>query len=349
MADQRETHDIIVIGVSAGALSPLRQIMSALPADLPAAVFIVLHLGRTSHLAWILDGSGPLPVAPARSGALIERRRVYVGVPDRHLLLHDSHLLLSRGPRENMVRPAIDPLFRSAAASFGARVIGVLLSGSLNDGAAGLRAIKRCGGIALVQDPQDAQTPEMPLAALRHVEVDYCMPAARIGATMAELSTQPAGPTPPIPLDIQLETAIAAQELADMSNSLRLCMPSPFSCPECHGPLYQVPDQIPPRYRCHIGHAFTGESLAEAQAREADRTLQDLFRLTCERAELLRRLGEKAAEEGKSALAAHFNKRAADYLEDAKLVRSVWLRSTAESEAGGGVPGKVSTDGEKSG
>jgi chemotaxis response regulator CheB len=153
-----------------------------------------------------------LPVLRASSGERIEHGRIYVGVPGVHLLLHDSHLLLRRGPRENLVRPAIDPLFRSAACAFGARVIGVVLSGALNDGAAGLRAIKRCGGIAVVQDPSDAAVADMPRSALRYAEVDHVAPAGALGALLARMSREPAGETPRIPPEIRLETAIAAQE-----------------------------------------------------------------------------------------------------------------------------------------
>ena len=147
------THDIIVIGGSGGALEALRTLAHDFPADLPAAVFVVLHMGASSHLANILTRSGPLPTVPAASGERFEPGKIYVAVPGSHLLLHDGHMLLRRGPRENLSRPAIDPLFRSAAASFGGRVIGVVLSGALADGTAGLRAIKRCGGLAVVQDP----------------------------------------------------------------------------------------------------------------------------------------------------------------------------------------------------
>src|SRR5918992_1352569 len=163
-------HDIIVIGASAGGVEPLKRLIGGLRADLPASVFIVLHIGASSHLADILDRSGPLLVTQAKSGEPIKPSRAYVAAPGAHLLLHDSHLMLRRGPRENFARPAIDPLFRSAAATFGARVIGVVLSGGLNDGTAGLRAIKRCGGLAVIQDPDEAAVPEMPESARRHVD-----------------------------------------------------------------------------------------------------------------------------------------------------------------------------------
>src|SRR6185312_13861994 len=173
-------------------LDALRILLGDLPPDLPASVFVVLHVGATSHLASILDKVSTLPVTPAESGAFIERARVYVATPGKHLLLHDDHILLRRGPRENHSRPAIDALFRSAAASCGSRVIGVLLSGSLSDGTAGLRAIKRCGGVAIVQKPEEALVPSMPRSAQRHVDIDHVRSAAGMAALLVGLAREPA-------------------------------------------------------------------------------------------------------------------------------------------------------------
>jgi chemotaxis response regulator CheB len=174
---QAPCRDIIVIGASAGGLEVLERLLTDLTDTLPAAIFVVLHMGTASHLAEILDRTSALPVVRTRSGQRIERGRVHVAAPGVHLLLHDGHILLRRGPRENLARPAVDPLFRSAACTFGSRVIGVVLSGCLDDGTAGLRAIKRCGGIAVVQEPSNAAYPDMPLSSLQHAEIDYVAPA----------------------------------------------------------------------------------------------------------------------------------------------------------------------------
>jgi two-component system chemotaxis response regulator CheB len=275
MNSPSHNHDIIVIGASAGGLQPLRQLMKGFPADLRAAVFVVLHIGASSHLAQILDRSGALPVRRAGQG---DRIRVYVAAPGRHLLLHDQHLLLRRGPRENMARPAIDPLFRSAACSFGGRVIGVVLSGALNDGAAGLLAIKRCGGIAVVQDPDDAAVPEMSQSALGRVEVDHRVPIAEMSGLLVKLVGEPAGKTPEIPVEIRLEAAIAAQEHGEMVNEDRLGRPSRFSCPECHGALWEIADANMLRFRCRVGHAFTAQAMLAAHNDEIDRLLWILLR-----------------------------------------------------------------------
>jgi len=324
MKNERGNRDIIVIGGSAGALEPLKSLMAVLPADLPAAVFIVLHIGATSYLARILDQAGPLPVKPAASGAPIEIGRAYVAVPDRHLLLHDGHLLLRRGPRENMARPAIDPLFRSAACTFGGRVIGVLLSGGLNDGTAGLEAIRRCGGTTVIQDPDEAAMPEMPSSAARLVQIGHCLSMARMGPCLVRLAREPAGETPKIPESIQIEAAIAAQELPDIMSEDRLGSRSPFSCPDCHGPLWEVAQSSLLSYRCHLGHAFTAQAMLDAQSSEVDRSLQDLARVTRERAELVRRMAEETRARGNNALAAHFVRRSEEYRHYAEALRRLF-------------------------
>lgn len=313
-------HDIIVIGASAGGLLPLRRILGDLPADLPAAVFIVMHLGRTTLLAEVLRRAAPLPMKRAASGERVRRGQVYVAVPGCHLLLHDRHVLLRRGPQENLARPAIDPLFRSAAASFGSGVVGVVLSGSLNDGTAGLRAIKRCGGVAIVQDPADAAFDDMPRGALRHVAVDGCVPTAGIGPLVAHLARMPRGPTPPILCDIRLEAAIAAQELATMENADRLGAPSRFTCAECHGAWWEINDGGVLRYRCHVGHAFTGEALMTAEAEQIEPTLWSLLRAHRERAAIIRRLAQRETSEGCAGL---LKARAEDADRDADVLRSL--------------------------
>ncbi len=186
--------DIIVIGGSSGATAPLKQILGRLPTDLPAAVFVVLHIPAqgASMLSTVARAAGRLPVVQAASGMIIRNGQIYLAAPDHHLLVFESHIMLGRGPRENMVRPAIDPLFRSAALQYGPRVIGVVLSGLLSDGAAGLNAIKRCGGMALVQDPSDAIADEMPLRALETTTVDLCVSGARLGDVLSDLVREPA-------------------------------------------------------------------------------------------------------------------------------------------------------------
>jgi len=326
------TRDIIVIGASSGGLEALRVLVRGLPPDLPASVFVVLHVGADSYLAHILGRDSPLPAAPAVAGEHFEHGRIYVAVPGCHLLLHDGHILLQRGPRENLSRPAIDPLFRSAAASLGGRVIGVLLSGALSDGTAGLRAIKRCGGLAVVQDPADALVSSMPRNALRHVAADHVLEAKGIAPLLAKLARQPAGPTPDIPFDIRIEAAIAAQELLDMRADDMLGTPSRFTCPECHGALWEIEDGSMLRYRCHVGHAFAADTVLASQGEEIDRLLGTLLRSHQERAALAHRMAKHERASERHALAERLERRARDYEHDVEIMRTL-LRS---GEAGSG-------------
>ncbi len=188
-------HDVIVIGGSTGSIGALQKICAGLPADLPAAVFVVVHVGAIGRnlLAGILDVAGALPAATAEDGQVSQHGRIYVAPADRHLLLAYGVIRLGCGPHENMTRPAIDPLFRSAAAGYGPRVIGAVLSGRLNDGAAGLAAVQRCGGLTVVQSPSDAEAADMPCAALKGCDVHYTAPAADLGPLLAQLARTPQG------------------------------------------------------------------------------------------------------------------------------------------------------------
>jgi two-component system, chemotaxis family, protein-glutamate methylesterase/glutaminase len=198
---------------------------------------------------------------------------VYVAQPDLHLLLDNGRMLLRRGPRENLSRPAIDPLFRSAAAAYGARVIGLLLSGMLYDGASGLRAIKRCGGIAVVQDPADALCPDMPRHALQLGEVDYSPSAADLAKLLVALVAEPAGPSPEVPEDVRLELRIAAQDGLGGQADEQVERPVALACPDCGGALREITEGELLRYRCHVGHAYDAGLLLGAQTERVERAL----------------------------------------------------------------------------
>jgi two-component system chemotaxis response regulator CheB len=335
-------HDTIVVGASSGGLDALSQLVGDLPADLPAAVFIVMHVGIRSHLSEILNRRAALPVVTAESGAPIQPRTITVAPPGRHLLIHNDHVLLRRGPRENMARPAIDPLFRSAAASRGGRVIGVVLSGALNDGTAGLRAIKRCGGLAVVQKPSDASVPDMPESALRHVAVDHTAPVDAMAELLGRLAREPAGATPEIPLNIRLEATVAAQELGSMELEEKLGNLSPFTCPDCSGALWEINDGSMLRYRCHVGHAFTAEAVLAGRAAEVDKFLESLLRSHRERAALVRRLAQKERSLQNISLAEQFEARAREYEHDAEVVsRMAQHRRADPGPVGGWDEGEV--------
>ncbi|RAZ83142.1 chemotaxis protein CheB [Mesorhizobium hawassense] len=330
-------HNIVVIGASAGGIEPLKQIVSDLPADLPAAVFVVVHIGQVSYLPEILDRAGRLDARVARNGAEFGTGCIYVAPPGLHLLLHDGHMLLRRGPRENLARPAIDPLFRSAALSYGACVIGVLLSGSLADGTAGMRAVKAVGGLAVVQHPRDTLVPAMVESALHYVDVDHCLPAAEIGPLLARLAAEPAGETFAAPPTLRLEAAVAAQEHSTMQDEDRLGELSVFTCPECHGPLWEIEDGDMLRYRCHTGHAFTGDTVMEAQAIEQDEILWSLLRSHQQRAAFARRMAERERMKDRSKLAAELGRRAKDYESDAALIERILETRRAQATDDGSV------------
>ena len=257
--------DIVVVGTSAGGVEALRALVGGLPADFPGSVFVVMHAASESPgvLAQILDRSGPLPAAHASNRERIRPGHVYVAPPDTHLLLEPGVMRLTRGPRENRFRPAVDPLFRSAAAVYGPRVVGVILTGGLDDGTSGLWAVKRLGGVAVVQDPDEAFMPAMPLSALNQVEVEYKLPLAEIAPLLVRLASKTVAEQGgyEVPEDLNIEMKIAMEDHAREAGVTRLGTPSVFTCPECHGTLLQLKENGRTRYRCHTGHAYSADSL----------------------------------------------------------------------------------------
>jgi len=321
--------DIIVIGGSAGATQPLKQILGRLPADLPAAIFVVLHIPAQGIgiLSTVASNAGPLPVRQAKNGMKIEPGQIYLAAPDHHLLLSGDHIFLGRGPRENLVRPAIDALFRSAALYHGPRVIGVLLSGLLSDGAAGLNAIKRCGGMTVVQDPMDAISDEMPRRAMEATTIDLCVSGATMGDVLSELVKEQAGAPLPIPPEIRLEVEIAAGERIGSDNLISVADPVALTCPACGGVLSEVKEGRPMRFRCQVGHAFTADVLAKEQEGRVDEALRVALRIIEERAELVHRMAADGRRSGRPAVAEMYEARAAEYREYADMIRRVVLKS----------------------
>src|ERR1043166_4920194 len=256
--------DIIVIGASSGGIEALRVLVGALPADLPASLFVVMHTAPESPalLADILHHFGRLPATSATDGERIRPGTIYVAPPDRHLLVEPNRVRVTRGPKENRFRPAIDPLFRSAAQTYGPRVIGVILTGYLDDGTAGLWTVKQLGGTTIVQDPSDALIPFMPQNALAHVKVDYCLPLAEIAPLLVRLTseTEEEG-VYSVPKEVEIEVNIAKEQKALEAGVLQLGEPSNYACPECHGVLLELKEGSLWRFRCHTGHASSIQSL----------------------------------------------------------------------------------------
>lgn len=307
MTDEtRTTHrDIIVIGASAGGLSALVDLVRGLPRDLPAAVFVVVHTSpdNPSVLPQILARAGALSASLAVDGAPILRGHIHVAPPDHHLVLKRSHVRVGRGPKENGFRPAVDPLFRTAAHVHGPRAIGVVLSGGLNDGTHGLAMIGNHGGIAFVQDPHEALVPSMPLSALQSVEVHHVLRASELGPALARRVCEP---IPFVPYGE--ETVDIAEHGDSLARHVPTGAPSQYTCPECGGALWEaVPDDTRMlRFRCHVGHGYTAESLGVSQRQNLDNALWTALRALEEHASLYRRMVTRTEHAGMSDLARRY-------------------------------------------
>jgi two-component system, chemotaxis family, protein-glutamate methylesterase/glutaminase len=291
---------IVVIGASSGALDALRAVVPALSPEFPAPICIVVHTSPRSPgvLAAILARAGALPAENAIDGERLRPGRIYVAPPDFHLTVEPGRLRVTRGPRENGFRPAIDPLFRSAAQVFGPGAIGVILTGNLDDGVAGLWAIKQLGGVAMIQDPGDAMYPDLPSHAMRHVATDHVLPLSAMAATLHSLvSTAPDVTAPPsVPETLEVEVDIARDKHSRTTQWLSLAKPSTFACPDCHGVLMQVPEGDRVRFRCHTGHAYSAESLLGAIGEGTEAALWNAIRALEEGALLIDRMAQHLQE-----------------------------------------------------
>ena len=297
MNENSSGHDIVVIGASAGGVEALTRVVGGLPADFSAAVFVVLHLppDAPSALPTILDRAGPLPAVAAEHSQPIQPGRIYVARPNRHLVLRRGHVALEAGPRENSARPAVDVLFRSAARAYGRRAVGVVLSGTLRDGALGLAAIKMRGGVTIVQDPAEALFGGMPESALRTTEVDYCLQTADIPKRLVEL-TQHAFEQEPMPSESQQEPTLHAADEPDGQFSPKLPnAASGLTCPECHGSLWELEEAARFRFECRIGHTYSVDALLAEQGEAVEAALWAAVNSLQERAATFRRLAEGAS------------------------------------------------------
>jgi two-component system chemotaxis response regulator CheB len=297
---QSATRNIVVVGASAGGVKALRGLLSGLPANYGGSIFVVMHISpdSRSELPSILTRDSALPTVHAEDGMAIETGRVYVAPPDQHLLVEHEHMLVVHGPRENRHRPAIDPLFRSAAWTYGPRVVGVVLTGNLDDGTAGLWAIKSCGGTTIVQEPEQAAHPQMPLNALMHNRVDHRLKLKDIATLLDRLAREPIGhrpvPAPPTTLRDEIEFAKMKADIRDIG---RLGQLSAFTCPACRGALWELEEGGHLRYRCHTGHAYTQDSLLVDQTLAVEDSVYTALRAVEEKATALRRLASRWPEQ----------------------------------------------------
>lgn len=325
------TRNIIVIGASAGGFGALKRLVGDLPADLQASIFIVWHMSPDVRgvLPQVLDNVGSIRAAHASDNEPIAPNRIYVAPPDRHLLVENGRMRVTRGPKENRFRPAVDPLFRSAAHAYNNRVIGVVLSGALDDGTAGLWTIKHRGGLAIVQDPADAEVPSMPENARREVEVDYSVPMAEMAELLVRLTTERIQETSEVVMEddekTRIEVRIAAEDGAFEMGVMNLGELSPFTCPDCHGVLLMLKDGNLRRFRCHTGHAFSADSLLATVTENIEDSLYSAIRGVEESIMLLNHMGDHFAETNQKKIAALYFQKAQESEQRAGLVRRAVL------------------------
>jgi two-component system chemotaxis response regulator CheB len=316
---ERRNRDIVVVGASAGGLEALVEVVAGLPPDFPASVLIVLHVRATgtSVLDTILTRTGNLLAISPADREPVARGKIYVAPRDQHMLLKCGFIALSRGPRENGHRPAIDPLFRSAARSAGPRAIGVILSGALDDGTAGLRFLKERGGRAIVQDPADALHRSMPEHALAGVDVDHIIPASAIAAVIRQEVERPVDKALSDEWESMREPDLV--EVDPLDFALMAGPPTGLTCAQCHGALWEEVDGSVPRFTCHIGHSYSPESLVSEQSQALESALWSGLRACEERADLLLRLARRTTLSTRSAR--RFRTRARDAHEQADVLR----------------------------
>ncbi len=320
-------HDIITIGASAGGVEALIKLVAGLPGDLPASIFVVQHSAPESRgeLAEVLGYRGALPVELAADRRAIELSHIYVAPPDYHMMIDRSYMYITHGPRENMTRPAVDPLFRSAAVVHGPHVIGVILSGTLDDGAAGLLAIKRCGGLAVVQDPEDALYPDMPRSAMEIVDVDASIALGDLPPLLARLAHEPPGPPKPPSYELLSEVEMSRTESGNIGKLNEIGELVPLTCSECGGPLWQIKDDKITRFRCRTGHSYTAKALASEISDAVERSLWVAVQMMDERVRTLERLATTEEEKERRRSAGGFRDRAAETREHTERLRQLLL------------------------
>jgi len=327
---------VVVIGASAGGVDALRSLVGGLPADLDAAVCVTLHIPRTgvSALPQILSRAGVLPATHPRDGEPLQAGHVYVAPANRHLLLHDGQVRLSPGASENGHRPAIDPLFRSAARCWGPRAAGVVLSGARDDGTAGLAAIVARSGAAFVQAPEEAVYPWMPRSAIEHVPGCQVLPVAKLGQALVAFTASVHGPGSQPAGDALLEAESAMAEMGSVTAEDLKLPPAGFGCPNCHGALFELPGAPSPRFRCRIGHAWSAESLLGEQAEQVEGALWVALRSLEEKAGLSAPMSTSALQRGSASTAERYREVAAEAAQAGAVIRDLIARMNAINGVG---------------
>ncbi|HEX8329742.1 MAG TPA: chemotaxis protein CheB [Hymenobacter sp.] len=329
--------DIVVIGASSGGVTALMELVKTLPADFPAPIFVVQHIPADSPslLPRLLSAVSALPARHPENGEVVAPGTIYVAPPDHHLLLEDDRVLVTRGPKENRFRPSVDALFRSAAYTYGPRVIGVVLTGYLDDGTSGLWSVQRMGGVAVVQEPGDAEQPSMPTNALEFVAADHVVPLAQLGTLLVRLTQERAPAKTRLPaaeLDLlTIELTIAKQGGGFELGIIDKGKLTPFTCPDCHGALTQLIEGKLIRYRCHTGHAYTVSALLSEVTQSVESMLYQSMRGLEETSLLLQNLGHHFEATKQAEVANAFFRKAKDTGQQARVVHESILQHEALS------------------
>ncbi|MBC3788361.1 chemotaxis protein CheB [Spirosoma utsteinense] len=319
--------NIVVIGASAGGVYALKEFVDLLPADFSGSIFVVQHMAADalSSLPEILNFRGKLKACHPVDGDPIRSGRIFVAPPDHHLLIEKGRILVKKGPKENRFRPSIDALFRSAAYNYGPRVIGIVLTGLLNDGTSGMWTVKRLGGVSIIQQPQEALYPSMPESVRENVEVDYAVPIADLAPLLVELVAQEVDPRPSLSSvedqSIATEIKIAEEEMDQAMKFFKEGQLTALTCPECHGSLVSIQEGGLVRYRCHTGHAFTAGSLLSGVNHTIEESLWNAIRALEELIMILNKLGQVQQDKGDLASAQSYFDRAAKVQERVDKIR----------------------------
>lgn len=326
--------DIVVVGASSGGRAPIKELVAGLPADFPAAMLVVLHSGLTwdDSFPRLLSESGPLPAAHATDGEPILPGRIYCARPDRHLVVREGLLRVTKGPKENHFRPAIDPLFRSAARAFGSRVVGVVMSGRLDDGSRGMTLVNRRGGVSVVQSPDEAESPEMPESVLSACAVDFVLPVREMAKTLVDLARG----TIAVPVDATVDreaknsgqdewAEIAAYGDQAYTKNEELGKSSGFTCPDCGGALFERDEDAAPWMRCHVGHTYSPAGLIAAQEEEVEAALWTALRTLEEAVGFRKQMTTRMRERGLKTLSEQFAREIVEYEQQAATLRRLLL------------------------
>lgn len=337
--------DILAVGTSAGGVEALTFLAKRFQPGFPASILVTIHLPSywRSTLDEILSRAGPLPARFAANGEALKKSRIYLAPPDRHLIVDGDRLILGEGARENNTRPAIDPMLRSAAVCCGFRTVGVVLTGTLGDGASGLWAVGQSGGISVVQDPKDAAYAEMPLTALNRARPDHVSSLANMPALLEHLVHQPAGEVKPLPHSVRYEVEIAKGGRSDMDDMDNIGRRSVLACPDCGGVTWEIEEGDLSRFRCHVGHTYTAELMSLALDENLRRALASALRALEERVALARKLHRQAQDSGHQLLAENWAEKTREFEREMDIIRNS-VRRMDRLAAEADLPGRTAAE-----